>query len=433
MDTLQPSFSGPRSRAPHRKAAIRLLLIVAVAGTFLAGMLAGEITGSPATGASSSLVDAPGFATLQSVWDLIHDEFVDPESIDDQTLLYGAARGMVDSLGDPGHSTFLDPDEAKAFRAALSGELIGLGISIEFQDGEPVVVAPIKDSPAEKAGILPSDVIVEIDGIPTLGMTDAEVSLHLRGEAGTPVTLTIERAGETDLLEITVVRERIDLDPVSWAFLPGDIALVQLHEFSSGSGQELAAALRDATAGGATKGIVLDLRNNPGGLVNEAITVASQFMPEGTTIYLQQERGGQPEPVNTIGNDGAALETPVVVLVNRASASAAEIVAASLQDNGRAELVGERTYGTGTVVSTFDLDGGSALALGTAFWKTPDGELVWKIGLEPDVAVRLPSSVDIIDLSEDGERLTTSQLDASADVQLQAAVNVLVPSSLPAA
>lgn len=423
----------PRHNAgAHRNSMTRGLLIVVIAGTFLTGILTGEVVGPHGTNASTSIVDEPGFSTLQSVWDLVHDQFVDPDSVDDQTLLYGAARGMVASLGDTGHSTFLDPDEAKAFRAALSGELIGLGISIEYEDGEPAVVAPVKNSPAEDAGIQAGDVIVEIDGIPTLGMTDAEVSRHLRGDEGTPVTLTIDRASAADLLKITVVRGRIDLDPVTWAFLPNGMAIVQLHEFSQGSGKELAKALREIAAAGDPNGIVLDLRNNPGGLVNEAVTVASQFMPEGSTIYLQQERGGSDEPVDTIGNDGAALNVPIVVLVNRGSASASEIIAGTLRDNGRAELVGERTYGTGTVVSTFDLDGGAALALGTAFWKTPDGDLAWKVGLEPDVTVRQPTSAGIIDIT-DGETLTRSQIATSNDEQLQTAVETLEPSIQQAA
>ena len=402
----------------------RATLAALVLGAFLLGIITTEVTGLREVNASTSISDQPDFSTLQTVWDLIHDEFVDPDVIDDQSLLYGAARGMVDSLGDTGHSSFLDPSDAKVFRAALDGELIGLGISIEYQNREPVVVAPVKNSPAEEAGIRAGDVIVEVNGIPTLGMTDAEVSLHLRGEEGTPVTLTIDRALEADLLKITVIRGRIDLDPVTWAILPNGLALVQLHEFSAGSGQELRKALQEIAADGNTSGIILDLRNNPGGYVSEAITVASQFLPEGKTIYLQQERGGQDEQVATIGNDGAALDIAVVVLVNRASASAAEIIAGALRDNGRAIVVGERTYGTGTVVSTFELQGGSALALGTAFWKTPDGDLAWKIGLMPDLEVRQASGSEIVDIT-DGQTLTGAQLDAAQDAPLEAAIATL--------
>jgi carboxyl-terminal processing protease len=430
MDLPPSDVPTSSERRRRRNPVIRAGLIVLIAATFLAGMLAGEVVGLSDTTASTSIADQPGFDTLQQVWDLIHDDFVDPDVVDDQSLLYGAIAGMVDSLGDTGHSAFLDPEQATAFRASLSGELVGLGISIEYIDREPVIVAPIKDSPAEKAGLLPGDVIVKIDGIPTLGMTDSEVSSLLRGDAGTTVTLTVERDGEAKLLDITVERARIDLDPVTWALLPDGTALVQLHEFSSGSGQALRQALQDMVATGKVTGMVLDLRNNPGGLVSEAITVASQFMPEGSPLYIQEDRDGKQSDVNTIGNDGAALDLPVVVLVNRASASAAEMIAGSLRDNGRAEMVGERTFGTGTVVSTFNLDGGSALALGTSFWKTPDGDLAWKVGLVPDVEVRQPDATSIIDIS-DGATLTLAQVDAAGDAQLNAALSTLHDEATP--
>ncbi len=409
-----------RRRFEISRVALSILLLVA----FSLGVVTTQVTDLRAVNASTSITDQPDFSTLQTVWDLIHDEFIDDDAIDDQALMFGAARGMVESLGDTGHSSFLDPTQAKVYRAALDGELIGLGISIEYRNREPVVIAPIKNSPAEEAGIKAGDVIVEVDGIPTLGMTDAEVSLVLRGEEGTPVTLTIDRATASELLEITVVRGRVDLDPVTWAMLPGGIGLLQLHEFSTGSGEALREALQEIMATGDVQGVVLDLRNNPGGYVPEAIRVASQFLPEGKTIYLQQERGGQDEPVATIGQDGAALDIPVVVLVNRASASAAEIIAGALRDNGRAIVVGERTFGTGTVVSTFALQGGAALALGTAFWKTPDGDLVWKKGILPDVEVRQLAESEIIDIS-DGEKLASAQLADAGDIALEAAIDTL--------
>lgn len=413
-----------KRKIASRHIVVRIGLVVLLASVFLTGVLAGGVIGPRETGASGSLGDQEGFATLQQVWDLIHDQFVDPASVDDQTLLFGAARGMVESLGDPGHSSFLDPEQATAFRASLAGELIGLGISLEYNDGEPVIVAPLKNSPAEAAGLLPGDVIVEIDGIPTLGMTDREVSEHLRGDAGTPVTLSIERDGNADLLSITVVRALIELDPVTWGRLPDGTAIVQLHDFSSGSGQQLREALQEIRALGPPPGIVLDLRDNPGGLVPEAITVASQFMPEGSVLFIQQERDGQQNAIRTIGNDGPAFYVPIVVLVNRASASAAEMVAGSLRDNGRAVLVGERTYGTGTVVSTFGLDDGSALALGTSFWKTPDGDLLWKVGLMPDTEIRQTDTSRIIDLTDEAT-IDPASLAASTDIQLQTALAIL--------
>ena len=183
-----PSVDSPR-RTPggsRRRVVTRLGLMVLIAGVFLAGILTGDVVGPGTTGASNSISDQPGFDTLQQVWDLIHEKFADPNAVDDESLMYGAAGGMVASLGDTGHSTFLDPEEATAFRASLSGELVGLGISIEYQDGEPVIVAPIKDSPAEKAGLLPGDVIVEIDGVPTLAIQGGD---HFAAAVGDTLVL----------------------------------------------------------------------------------------------------------------------------------------------------------------------------------------------------------------------------------------------------
>ena len=341
------------------------------------------------------------------MWDLIHDEFVDPDAIDDQTLLFGAARGMVDSLGDTGHSSFLDPDEAKVFRAALDGELIGLGISIEYQNREPVVVAPIKNSPAEEAGIRSGDVIVEIDGNTNAGN---ERQPRFRSicavRKANPVTLTIDRANAA-----VVARDhrgsRTRRSRSGHLVDPADgMAIVQLHEFSAGSGQALRDALQEIVATGNTQGIVLDLRNNPGGYVSEAITVASQFMPEGSND-LSCSRS---EAVRTNRLPRSAMTAPrwisqswcwSIVLRRRPLKSSR----ARCGTTAARIVVGERTYGTGTVVSTFELEGGSALALGTAFWKTPDGDLVWKVGLMPDIEVRQASGSEIIDIS-DGQMLT---------------------------
>lgn len=410
----------------------RLVVIVSLACIVATAAVVWAEPGAKTTGASNALVDQPEFSVLESVWALIGERYADPDAIDAQNLLYGAASGMVEALGDTGHSAFLEPEEAKAYRAALSGELIGLGISIDYVNGEPVIVTPIEDSPAQRAGLQAGDIIVEIDGVSTLRLTDAEVSDLLRGEEGTPVHLTIDRADAPDLLEIRVVRGRIELDPVTWSVLPNGIGIVQLHEFSDGSGQALRTALLDLAAAGAVEGIVLDLRNNPGGYVHEAITVASQFLPEGTTIYRKQERGAAEEAVASIGNDGAALDVPLVVLVNRASASASEMVAAALRDSGRAQIVGERTFGTGTIVTTIGMDDGAALALGTALWTTPDGDVVWKVGLEPDVEVRQRASDQPIEL-EDGKSVTGGQLVASSDTQLFAALDVLTGADQVAA
>jgi carboxyl-terminal processing protease len=401
----------------------RLIIAAAIFLSFGGGALVRQVAIEGSSSASSSLQDNPDFATVQQVWDLVHDRFVDPDLIDDRELLYGAARGMVDSLGDTGHSTFLDPIEAEAFQASLAGELVGLGLNIEFVNREPVVVAPIHGSPAKEAGIQTDDVIVAVNGVSTLGMSDGELSRRLRGEPGTSVTLTVQRPSDGSIRDFVIERARIELDPVSWAKLPDDLALIQIHEFSAGAGDQLKEALEQITADKCL-GIVLDLRNNPGGLVSEAVSVSSQFMREGAPIYIHDERGKDAQTVETVGVEGRAYDLPLVVLINRGSASAAEIVASALADNGRAELVGERSYGTGTVVTTFDLNDGSAVAIGTAFWKRQNGDLVWKVGIQPDIEADLVDHSGPIDF-DDGTYLAAADLQQSGDQQLGAAIDQL--------
>ncbi|MDP9366058.1 MAG: S41 family peptidase, partial [Chloroflexota bacterium] len=361
------------------------------------------------------------FEVLQATWDLIHGEYADPASIDDAALIYGAAEGMVDALGDEGHSRFLDPEAAEDFEEATRGEFTGVGIEIDFARNLPVVIAPIDGSPADEAGVRPGDTILAIDGQSTERLDQEDLADLIRGDAGTEVTLTLLHEGEDLPYDATMTRRTITLEPVSWRMLPDGVVHLRLAEFSAGAAEDLEAALRAARDRGAT-GVVLDLRNNPGGLVAEAVGVASQFMPEGTPIFRQQDRGQEAKPVNTVGTDGLWQEGPLAVLVNGGSASAAEIVGAALRDNGRAPLYGETTYGTGTVLIPFEQPDGSVVLLGTALWLTADGDQIWKQGVEPDPGrvVPLPSSAGLSRPGDDPE-VTAAELAASPDRQLRAA------------
>ncbi len=233
------------------------------------------------------------------------------------------------------------------------------------------------------------------------------------------MTVTLVRPGADAPYTVTLIRRTITLRPVSWRMLPENVVQLRLAEFSAGATQELKAALTEIRERGAT-GIVLDLRDNPGGLVAEAIGVASQFMPEGTTIFQQQERGEGPKPVKTVGLDGLWLDKPLVVLVNRGSASAAEIVGGALRDNGRARLLGETTYGTGTVLIPFEQPDGSIVLLGTGLWLTADGDQLWKEGVEPDETVALPFDAFPSRPNDDPE-VSEAELEGLDDDQLRAA------------
>jgi len=399
-------------------------LVVAGAVIFALGMLAGSLTSTiTSIGASSSMSDTPAFAVFEETWNLVHDQYVLPEELDDTELMYGAARGMVEAVGDVGHSAFLDPVEAQSFQSALRGELIGIGVRLEFTGKYPEIVEPIAGSPADAAGIESGDVILAIDGRDTSRLTSTEIATLLRGEEGVPVDLTIGRPAADIEFDVSIERAKIVVEPVAWAHLPDGLFLVSLNEFSDGAADALGEALDIANEGGAT-GIILDMRGNPGGYVHEAKQVASEFLPAGSVLYVEQKRDEEPNAVELDRESGRARDIPLIVLVDETSASAAEIVAASLRDNDRAHVVGVPTFGTATVVSSFDLADGSLAAIGTAVWTTPDGENARNVGIEPSTIVELPPLVSAIQF-EDGATIELNEIQDAEDTQLLAAIDLL--------
>jgi carboxyl-terminal processing protease len=385
--------------------------------SFCLGMGGDRFTADNAD-AGSSLQDAQGYDVLQQTWDLIQNDYVALDQVNEADLMYGAASGMVNALGDTGHSRFLNPKEAERFNASSEGEFVGIGIQLDFTTGQPVVAFPLDGSPAEKAGIRAKDIIIEVDGTSTEGLTQEQVQDLLLGKEGDPVSLKILRPSTGETLDFTIVRQKIEVNAVTYAMLPDNVALIRLSQFSTGVTNEMKAAIRAVKRAGATS-IILDLRDNGGGLVFEAIGVASQFIPEGKTIYMYQEKGQDPRPVKTVPG-GLATDIPMVTLINHGSASAAEITAGALSDNGRSPLIGETTFGTGTVLTPYNLDNGSIVLLGTALWLEPDGEQIWKHGVAPDDEVSLPADADQIRPSVGGE-ISSSELQASTDSQLKAA------------
>lgn len=407
----QPILLGTRAQ----RAAIAGLVVL----SFGAGLGMDRLGGVTA---SSTLSEAQGYDTLEETWDLIQNEYVDIDGITEEELMQGAASGMVEALGDTGHSTYLTPEEAEAFNASTEGEFVGIGIYLDFETGRPVIVSALDNSPAEKAGLRTGDVITSIDGQSTDGMSQFQVSERLAGEEGEAVDLGISRPSDEDEFDVSIVRARVEIVPVTWRMLPDGVAHIRLSEFSVGATRELQAAIRSAESDGATS-IIFDLRDNPGGLVFEAIGVASQFLPEGTPIYLNQEKDQEPLPIKAVP-DGLATDIPLVVLINGGSASSSEITAAGISDSGRGELIGQTTFGTGTVLTPFELEDGSIVLLGTALWLEPDGDQVWRTGVEPDQDIALEAGSFISRPSDDPE-LTADELVGTGDAQLIAGYETL--------
>lgn len=379
-------------------------------------------------GAATQLTRSDDFTILEETYDAIRSNYVLEEDFSDQELIYGASRGMIDSLGDEGHSVFLDPEEAKEFEESSRGELVGVGIQIDtsmMPGASPIVIAPIADSPAFEAGILPGDVILEVDGEATEDMDAREVGINIRGDAGTDVTLVLRHQGETNPYEVTITRANISVNPVSWAILPNDVLWLQVSQFSSGATEGVQAAIREGQSLGAIS-VILDLRSNPGGLVFEAMGVASQFLPNATPLYQEMDAEGNTRVIKTVGSNGVYQEGPLVVLVNGFSASASEIVSSSLMEAGRAPLLGQKTFGTGTVLLPFELSDGSLAVLGTELWLTGSGNQIYKEGVEPSQTVELEPETQMampifFTTDEDGSLISEGEFDATEDAQLHAA------------
>lgn len=315
---------------------------------------------------------------------LVENAYVEP--VDRERVLEGAIRGMVAEL-DP-HSSYMTKEEYEAFRSDTSGELSGIGIEVDLRDESLTVLAPIEGSPAARAGLLPGDRIVAIDGQPTRKLPLDELVRRLRGLPGTRVVLSIRRDGLDKALNVPIVREKFHVTSVVGKWLDGNVAYLRIKQFQRGTHGELLRLLRSLRdESPALEGVVLDLRNNPGGLVDEAVGVADEFLPSGG-IYTTRHRGAVVDEV--WARPGGALTAPrLVVLVNEYTASAAELLAGALQDAGRGTVVGARTFGKGSVQTVLDLPGGAGVKLTTMRYYTPNGASIQARGIAPDVVVEM--------------------------------------------
>jgi carboxyl-terminal processing protease len=362
------------------------------------------------------------FETFWQAWGIVHRYFVDRDALDATRLTHGAIRGMVAALGDEGHTSFLTPEDVAQRQVGITGSYSGIGAQLGVQDGLPIIVAPFDGSPAEAAGVKAGDIIIEVNGEDVTSWSLDDIVEQIRGEAGTEVELTVIRPDEGISYDFTIVRGEINSPNATWAMVPGtQVALIRLSQFSADATDELTEAIQEAEAAGATS-LIMDVRNNPGGLLRQAVSITSQFLTGGNV--LQQEDADGKREVYPVQPDGIATDIPMVVLINRGSASSSEIFAGALQDYERAVVVGETTFGTGTVLQPFRLDDGSALMLGTSQWLTAEGRLIRKQGIAPDVEVEVPIGTRLLSPGVVAT-MTVEELLESQDTQLLKALEAL--------
>ncbi|MFH1142664.1 MAG: S41 family peptidase [Candidatus Uhrbacteria bacterium] len=327
------------------------------------------------------LTEDVDFDMFWDAWDLIKGDFY-RLPVSEVTLFYGAMRGMIEALEDP-YSSFFDPEEAEDFAESISGSFEGIGAEIGIKDDQLQVVAPLPDTPAMVAGLMTGDKIFQINGQDTSSMSLEEAVMNIRGTKGTSVTLTIGREGQTELLEIVIVRDEISIDSLRWKIRDDGIAEINLFFFNQDTSELFSEAVNEIITSD-VDGIILDLRGNPGGLLSMAVAVAQEWT--GQQVVVQEKIQEENSAFN--GRGSARLgDIPTVVLVNGGSASASEIVAGALQDYGLATIVGMQTFGKGSVQDFRQLPDGSAVKLTIAEWLTPNGRTIHEIGITPDVVI----------------------------------------------
>jgi carboxyl-terminal processing protease len=439
---------------PRFNSSVALLILLAFgAGAFLEryGLLpSGTSTAPPAVRAT--------FAPFWEAWDLVEKYYVDRPAVQPQHMTAGAIRGMLASLGDEGHTSYLSAAEFEEMKNGLAGKLDGIGARMTLRNKQPTVVGTVPDSPARAAGLRAGDILLEVNGKAVAALPLERIVLMVRGPAGTTVRLRVLHTeirtnqelplvGATvlgcaaslhddglllalaalfpktsEIQELEITRAKVDVPALAWCMVPGQpLVHVALREFGANADSQLRSALRDARAQGA-RGLLLDVRLNPGGLKQQAVAVTSEFLKEGN-VFLEEDAQGKREAV-PVQPGGTALDLPLVVLIDEGTASSAEIFAGAIQDHERGKLVGTKTFGTGTVLLPFTLRDGSAVLLAVEQWLTPNGRVIWHKGIAPDVAVKLPPGARLL-FPEDEARLSPTELSHSEDAQFLKGLELL--------
>jgi carboxyl-terminal processing protease len=324
------------------------------------------------------------FEAVREAWDIIFRDYVDQSKLDATKLSQAAIKGMVEALDDP-YTAYLDPQSYQLSTSSLQGKFEGIGATVGVRDKQIMIIAPVPNSPADRAGIRAGDILLAVDGESTEGLSLEEVVLRIRGPKGEPVRVTIQHQGETTPVELEIVRAEIELPSVSFE-MRGDIAYIRIYNFSDRTDSELSPVLERLKQEGAT-GIVLDLRTNPGGLLEAVVDVASHFLNEGVVVYVVDNEGK--ETSYPVQRSSITTDLPLVVLTDNFSASGSEVLAGAIQDHKRGIVAGTKTYGKGSVNTLNKLQDGSGIYITTARWLTPNRRLIEGKGIEPDYELKL--------------------------------------------
>ncbi|PLT28738.1 peptidase S41 [Peribacillus deserti] len=358
------------------------------------------------------------FEKLYSTYDTLNKDYY--TDIDQDKIIDGAIKGMITSLDDP-YTDYMDEKQAESFHENISSSFEGIGAEVQQKDNQITIVSPIKGSPAERAGLKPRDVVLSVDGKSLEGMSANEAVLLIRGKKGTKVNLSVLREGNTQPIKVSITRDTIPIETVYAKMLKDKIARIQVTSFSERTGSELEKSMKEMQAQG-MKGMVLDLRQNPGGLLDQAMKIASLFVPKDEVVFQVEYRNGKKEIAKS-QNTGGKPEFPVVVLVDEGSASASEIVAAALSESAGIPLVGVKTYGKGTVQTTEEFKDGSNVKFTMAKWLTPEGNWIHKKGIKPNVEVKLPEYANLPFISPDKKlSINNSSEEIKAGEQMLAAL-----------
>lgn len=400
------------TKEPLKILAITVVVLVSLGSSYYLGYEAGLDETKNIVIENVTGIDAPedvdvDFTLFWEAWQKLKSEHIDGDKVEGQDLLYGAISGLVEAYGDP-NTVFFPPEDSEKFSEDVRGRFSGIGAEIGIKEEKLIIIAPLKDSPAERAGLVAGDNILQIDGASTANLAVEEAVKLIRGDLGTVVTLTIMREGWENSQNFEITREIIRIPTVEWEMLEGEIIHLRLFSFSSNSARDFQQAMVAALFDGG-EGLILDLRGNPGGLLDSAVRMAGFFIESDKVVAIEKFASGEDDVTLRSSGNGALSDFPVVVLIDGGSASASEILAGALRVQNGTKLIGEKSFGKGTVQQLEDLSNDSTLKITIANWLLPDGTLIEGNGLEPDYTVELKEE----------------DINAERDPQLDRAIQVL--------